>query len=54
MTTCSHCGNEYTADQLIRHERPRLVVIHCPGCNAPLGQYRRHGDDPHVDLAKRA
>ncbi|WP_332898288.1 hypothetical protein [Haladaptatus sp. CMSO5] len=54
MPTCTHCGNDYATEQLIRHERPRLVVIHCPGCNAPLGRYHRHGDNPQIDHFRRA
>ncbi|WP_192498303.1 hypothetical protein [Halorussus halophilus] len=49
MTTCKHCGRTLDAEDLVRHERGRLVVVHCPECKCLLGQYNRHGDDPKTD-----
>jgi hypothetical protein len=49
MVTCRNCECEYTADELVRHESERLVLVHCPDCRALLGRYRRHGDAPETD-----
>ena len=46
MTVCKHCGRRLDAEDLLRHERTRLVVVHCPDCKGFLGRYNRHGDDP--------
>lgn len=51
MATCSHCGQSFDADELVRHEHDRLLVVHCPDCNCVLGRYRRHGDAPRTDTA---
>lgn len=52
MPTCRYCGAEHTADELIRHERGRLIIVHCPDCEVPMGTYRRHGDDPQTDTLR--
>lgn len=44
MPTCSRCDRRLSAEELVRHERPRMVVVHCPECKAVLGRYRSHGD----------
>ncbi|WP_435179866.1 hypothetical protein [Halorussus sp. AFM4] len=49
MTTCPGCGRDLDAEELVRHERDRFVVVHCPDCKRPLGRYNRHGDDPRTD-----
>lgn len=49
MPTCRNCSGEFDADDLVRHEAERVLVVHCPDCRAPLGRYRRHGDDPATD-----
>jgi hypothetical protein len=49
MTTCKGCGRELDAEDLVRHERGRFVVVHCPDCKRLVGRYNRHGDDPHTD-----
>ena len=46
MVTCTGCGESYAPDELVRHERGRLLVVHCPDCRCVLGRYRRHGADP--------
>lgn len=43
MPTCKHCGCEFSPAELVRHETDRLVLVHCPECENPLGSYRRHG-----------
>jgi NAD-dependent SIR2 family protein deacetylase len=50
MTTCKECGRELDAEDLVRHELERSVIVHCPGCECLLGRYNRHGDDPKTDL----
>ena len=49
MRTCKGCGRELDAEDLVRHERGRFVVVHCPDCKRPFGRYDRHGDDPETD-----
>lgn len=44
MASCHGCGGRFDADELVRHERERLLVVHCPDCGCLLGRYRRHGD----------
>lgn len=44
MVSCPGCGGTYAADDLVRHEHERLLVVHCPDCNRLIGRYRRHGD----------
>jgi len=43
MPTCKHCGREFGPGELVRHETDRLLLVHCPECEMPLGSYRRHG-----------
>lgn len=43
MATCGACDQQFAADELTRHDHGRLVIVHCPDCGHPLGQYRRHG-----------
>ncbi|WP_336344385.1 hypothetical protein [Halalkalicoccus ordinarius] len=43
MTTCQRCDGEFEPEELIRHERPRLVLVHCPDCGTFLGEYHDHG-----------
>ncbi|MGM0590872.1 MAG: hypothetical protein ACQETI_04445 [Halobacteriota archaeon] len=52
MTICPRCGAEHEPEELIRHETERLLLVHCPDCEALLGEYRRHGDDPQTDRLK--
>jgi uncharacterized Zn finger protein len=40
VTTCQRCDGEFEVEELIRHERPRLVLVHCPNCGSLLGEYR--------------
>lgn len=40
MPTCTNCGAEREAEELCRHEREGMVLVHCPECNAVLGYYR--------------
>lgn len=49
MATCDGCDQEFTADELTRHDHGRLVTVHCPDCGHPLGRYRRHGADAAID-----
>jgi uncharacterized Zn finger protein len=49
MPVCRSCGAEHTAEELVRHEEPRVVLVHCPDCECLMGRYRRHGDDPETD-----
>ena len=49
MTTCKRCGRELAANDLVRHERGRFVIVHCPDCEFVLGRYDRHGDGPETD-----
>ncbi|WP_199174830.1 hypothetical protein [Halegenticoccus soli] len=49
MPTCKYCGAEREPSELIRHERPGVLLVHCPECQRLLGRYRRHGDDPDTD-----
>jgi len=44
MPTCPHCGDEFDAEDLVRHEHVSLVVVHCPECNQLMGRYR----DPSI------
>ena len=43
MPTCKHCNCECSPAELVRHETDRILLVHCPECEAPLGSYRRHG-----------
>ena len=49
MPTCSVCETTVEVESLVRHDYPRVTVVHCPSCGAVLGQYRRHGDAPRTD-----
>ncbi|WP_267642498.1 hypothetical protein [Haloarchaeobius amylolyticus] len=40
MPTCKHCTAEVETEDLIRHERRGLTLVHCPDCNCLMGQYR--------------
>jgi len=40
MATCKRCGTSVEADDLVRHERESLVVVHCPDCNFTMGTWR--------------
>jgi hypothetical protein len=52
MPTCRHCSAEVATEDLVRHERPGLVRVHCPQCQCLLGRYRRHGDAPETDTLR--
>ncbi|MFC4360080.1 hypothetical protein ACFO0N_19190 [Halobium salinum] len=54
MPTCHHCDATHTAEELTRHERPGVVLVHCPDCDCLLGRYRRHGDAPETDRLREA
>ncbi|WP_281177857.1 hypothetical protein [Halalkalicoccus paucihalophilus] len=41
MTICGRCEGEFTAEELTRHERGPLLLVHCPDCGMVLGSYRR-------------
>ncbi|MFB6164893.1 MAG: hypothetical protein ABEJ31_07025 [Haloarculaceae archaeon] len=43
MPTCTHCGADLDAADLVRHETERLIRVHCPECETPMGAYRLHG-----------
>ncbi|WP_202935072.1 hypothetical protein [Halorussus amylolyticus] len=49
MRTCNGCGRDLAVEDLVRHERGRIVLVHCPDCKRVLGRYDRHGDDPKTD-----
>ncbi|WP_266079893.1 hypothetical protein [Haladaptatus caseinilyticus] len=49
MPICKHCNGEFTADELVRHEYERVIVVHCPDCGCVLGQYNRHSEAPKTD-----
>lgn len=53
MPVCTHCGAEHDAEDLVRHEMPGLVLVHCPDCERLLGRYRRHGDAPETDTHRQ-
>ncbi len=40
MPTCKHCATEVETEDLVRHERHGLTLVHCPDCNCLLGKYR--------------
>jgi uncharacterized Zn finger protein len=40
MPSCPCCDSDHGTDDLVRHERRTLVVVHCPDCNQVLGRYR--------------
>jgi len=52
MPTCTHCGSDHPAEDLVRHERPGLTLVHCPTCECLMGRYRRHGDAPQTDTLR--
>jgi hypothetical protein len=54
MPTCPRCEATHPAADLVRHEEPRVVLVHCPDCECLLGRYRRHGDAPETDLLRDA
>jgi uncharacterized Zn finger protein len=54
MVTCPSCGSDHPPEELVRHECERLVIVHCPDCEALLGRYRRHGDAPETDRLRDA
>ncbi|WP_433623134.1 hypothetical protein [Halomicrococcus sp. NG-SE-24] len=49
MPTCKHCDREFVAEDLVRHERGRLVIVHCPDCKHVVGTYDRHSGPPQTD-----
>ncbi|WP_327052169.1 hypothetical protein [Halomicrococcus gelatinilyticus] len=49
MPTCKHCKATFTAEDLVRHEKGRLVVVHCPDCKHVVGTYNRHSGPPRTD-----
>ncbi|WP_458189337.1 hypothetical protein [Haladaptatus sp. NG-WS-4] len=49
MPTCKHCSGEFSAEDLVRHEYERTVVVHCPDCNCVMGTYNRHSEPPKTD-----
>jgi uncharacterized Zn finger protein len=52
MPTCHRCGGSHETADLVRHERARLVLVHCPDCECLMGRYRRHGDAPATDALR--
>jgi NAD-dependent SIR2 family protein deacetylase len=54
MPVCSHCETDYEVDDLVRHDRRGVLLVHCPSCECLLGRYRRHGDRPAVDRLRDA
>ena len=49
MATCPGCEATFDPEELVRHDRDRFLVVHCPDCNHVIGRYRRHGDAPATD-----
>lgn len=49
MPTCKHCKTTFAAEDLVRHEKGRLVVVHCPDCKHVVGTYNRHSGPPRTD-----
>ncbi|MFH5797851.1 hypothetical protein [Haladaptatus sp. CMAA 1911] len=49
MPTCNHCEGDFTANDLVRHEYERIIIVHCPDCGCVLGQYNRHSGPPKTD-----
>ncbi|MDY6764259.1 MAG: hypothetical protein SV377_00995 [Halobacteria archaeon] len=41
MSTCKYCDEEFTAEDLIRHEREEVLIVQCPQCKSVLGRYRQ-------------
>ncbi|MFC7080931.1 hypothetical protein [Halorussus caseinilyticus] len=59
MTTCKGCGRHLDAEDLVRHERGRFVVVHCPDCKCQSGDTtvtattRRRTDSKAESVATR-
>jgi hypothetical protein len=53
MPQCRACDATVTAARLVRHDYPRVTVVHCPECTAIVGRYRRHGDAPKTDTLRQ-
>jgi hypothetical protein len=49
MPTCKRCSETFEIEAATRHETERLLRVHCPECEAPLGRYRRHGQRPDAE-----
>ena len=51
MPTCNRCRGDFETEELVRHEYDgRLLVVHCPVCNATMGSYRLQS--PAVDALR--
>lgn len=54
MPVCPRCHTDHDVEDLVRHERPGILLVHCPACECVMGSYRRHGDRPKVDTLRNA